>query len=343
MPKLRVGVVGASGYSGSVAARLIAIHPHLVLAFGTSDKLVGESLGAHLGVRVDDTLRFVGNGTAMEHADSCDAVMLATSAEVSMRLAPAFAERGKQVIDLSGAFRLEAGAYPRWYGFEHAAPAWLARSHYGLPEIAGAPPRDAVVANPGCYPTAAILPLAPLVRERLIEPTGIIIDAKSGVTGAGKQTGEAFSFAEYADDSHAYKLLAHQHTPEITRALTRLAPGIKLTFTAHYLPIKRGLLATCYGRPLPGATAARVAECLADAYGRSGFVRAMAPDQVMVKRVVGTNACHVGATANEDVVVAVGAIDNLLKGAAGQAVQNLNLMNGWDETTGLDGLQRVSP
>jgi N-acetyl-gamma-glutamyl-phosphate reductase len=343
MAKLRVGIVGASGYSGGIAARLVAIHPHLTLAFGTSDKLVGESLRAHLGVRVDDSLRFVGNGTAVEHADSCDAVLLATSAEVSMRLLPAFAERGKQVIDLSGAFRLEAGAYPRWYGFEHTAPAWLARAHYGLPEVAGAPPRDAVVANPGCYPTGALLPLAPLVRERLIEPAGIIIDAKSGVTGAGKQSGEAFSFAEYADDSHAYKLLAHQHTPEITRVLSRLASGIKLTFTAHYLPIKRGLLATCYGRPLPGTTAARVAECLADAYGRSGFVRAMAPDQVMLKRVVGTNACHVGATANDDVVIAVGAIDNLLKGAAGQAVQNLNLMNGWDETTGLDGLQRFSP
>ncbi len=343
MAKLRVGVVGASGYSGGIAARLIAIHPHATLAFGTSDKLAGENLGAHLGVRVDDALRFVGNGTAIEQADSCDAVLLATSAEISMRLAPAFAERGKQVIDLSGAFRLEAGAYPRWYGFEHTAPAWLERAHYGLPELTGAPPRDAVVANPGCYPTAALLALAPLVRERLIEPAGIIVDAKSGVTGAGKQSGEAFSFAEYADDSHAYKLLAHQHTPEIARALSRLASGIKLTLTAHYLPIKRGLLATCYGRPLPGASAARVAECLAEAYGRSGFVRAMAPDQVSLKRVVGTNACHVGATANEDVVIAVGAIDNLLKGAAGQAVQNLNLMNGWDETTGLDGLQRVSP
>jgi N-acetyl-gamma-glutamyl-phosphate reductase len=343
MAKLRVGVVGASGYSGGIAARLIAIHPHATLAFGTSDKLAGESLGAHLGVRVDDALRFVGNGTAIEQADSCDAVLLATSAEISMRLAPAFAERGKQVIDLSGAFRLEAGAYPRWYGFEHTAPAWLERAHYGLPELTGAPPRDAVVANPGCYPTAALLALAPLVRERLIEPAGIIVDAKSGVTGAGKQSSEAFSFAEYADDSRAYKLLAHQHTPEIARALSRLASGIKLTMTAHYLPIKRGLLATCYGRPLPGASAARVAECLAEAYGRSAFVRAMAPDQVTLKRVVGTNACHVGATASEDVVIAVGAIDNLLKGAAGQAVQNLNLMNGWDETTGLDGLQRVSP
>ncbi len=269
--------------------------------------------------------------------------MLCTSADVSMKLVPAFAERGKQVIDLSGAFRLEAGAYPRWYGFEHTAPGWLERAHYGLPELFGAPRRDAIVSNPGCYPTATLLALAPLVREGLIEPTGIIVDAKSGVTGAGKQSGEAFSFAEYADDSHAYKLLTHQHSPEITRALSRLSPGVQLTFTAHYLPIKRGLLATCYGRPRPGVTAARVAQCLADTYGRSGFVRAMAPDQVMLKRVVGTNACHVGATANDDVVIAIGAIDNLLKGAAGQALQNLNLMNGWDETTGLDGLQRVSP
>jgi N-acetyl-gamma-glutamyl-phosphate reductase len=343
MSKLRVGVVGASGYSGSVSSRLVAIHPRLALAFGTSDKLVGEEIAPHLGVRLEAPLRFVSNGTAIEQADACDAVLLCTSADVSMRLAPAFAERGKQVVDLSGAFRLEAGAYPRWYGFEHAAPAALTRAHYGMPELFGAPPRDAIVSNPGCYATASILALAPLVRERLVEPTGIIVDAKSGVTGAGKQSGEAFSFAEYADDSHAYKLLAHQHTPEISRALSRLGSAVKLTFTAHYLPIKRGLLATCYARPRPGTTAARVAECLADAYGRSGFVRTMAPDQVTIKRVVGTNACHVGATADDDVVIAIGAIDNLLKGAAGQALQNLNLMNGWDETTGLDGLQRVSP
>jgi len=343
MAKLRVGVVGASGYSGAVAARLVAIHPNLSLAFGTSDKLVGESLGAHLGVRVDDGLRFVGNATAIEHAGSCDAVLLATSAEVSMRLLPAFAELGKQVVDLSGAFRLDAGAYPRWYGFEHAAPAWLARAHYGLPEVSGPPPRGALVSNPGCYATAALLALAPLVRERLVDPAGIVVDAKSGVTGAGKQSSEAFSFAEYADDSHAYKVLVHQHTPEIVRTLSRFVTGVKLTFTPHYLPIKRGLLATCYGRPLPGATAARVAECLADAYAHASFVRAMAPDKVTLRRVVGTNVCHVGATADEDVVVSIGAIDNLLKGAAGQAVQNLNLMNGWDETTGLDGLQRVSP
>jgi N-acetyl-gamma-glutamyl-phosphate reductase len=343
MAKLRVGIVGASGYSGGVAGRLVAIHPHLTLAFGTSDKLAGEDIAAHLGVRLEGGARFVANGSALDHADACDAVLLCTSADVSVKLAPVFAERGKQVVDLSGGFRLEAGAYPRWYGFDHGAPGWLERAHYGLPELFGAPPRGTIVSNPGCYPTAALLALAPLVRERLVDPAGLIIDAKSGVTGAGKQSGEAFSFAEYADDSHAYKVLAHQHSPEISRALGRLATGVKLTFTPHYLPIKRGLLATCYARPLQGATAARIAECLADAYAKSAFVRVLPTDQVTLKRVVGTNACHVGATANDDVVVAVGAIDNLLKGAAGQALQNLNLMNGWDESTGLDGLQRFSP
>lgn len=343
MSELRVGIVGASGYSGSISARLVATHPRLALAFATSDKLVGQDVGDALGIRLDGALRFVSHASAIEQADMCDAVLLCTAADVSMRLAPAFVERGKQVVDLSGAFRLDAGAYPRWYGFDHTAPATLAGAHYGLPELFGAPPAGALVSNPGCYPTAALLAIAPLVRERLVEPAGIIVDAKSGVTGAGKQSGEAFSFAEYADDSHAYKLLAHQHTPEIARALSRLSAGVTLTFTAHYLPIKRGLFATCYARPRAGATAACVAECLADAYGRSAYVRALAPDQVTIKRVVGTNACHVGATADDDVVIAVGAIDNLLKGAAGQALQNLNLMNGWAETTGLAGLQRVSP
>jgi N-acetyl-gamma-glutamyl-phosphate reductase len=346
MSRARVGIVGASGYSGSVAARLVAAHPALTLAFATSDKFVGQPLAPHLGVRTDETLRYVANGTALEQSDKCDAVLLATAAEVSMRLAPAFAEQGKQVVDLSGAFRLDAASYPRWYGFEHTAAAWLDRAHYGVPELFGAPAPGAIVSNPGCYPTAALLAIAPLVREGLVEEAGIVIDGKSGVTGAGKQAGEEFSFAEYADDVRAYKLLSHQHSPEIVRALSRVArpgAGIRLTFTAHYLPVKRGLFATCYARPRPGATAARVAQCLADAYAKTAFVRAMAPGEVTLKRVVGTNLCHVGATAGDDVVIAVGAIDNLLKGAAGQALQNLNLMNGLEEHAGLDGLSPVSP
>ncbi|SRR5579883_1985490 len=344
MSKLRVAIVGASGYSGGVAARLVAGHERLSLAVATSDKLAGQSVGAHLTAHGElERLLFVPNAAALDHADACDAVVLATAADVSMRLAPAFADRGKQVVDLSGAFRLEAPAYPRWYGFEHTAPGWLERAHYGLPELFGAPPAGAIVANPGCYPTAALLALAPLLRAGLIEAEGLVIDGKSGVTGAGKQTGEAYSFVEVSDDVRAYRTLAHQHTPEIARALSTRTAHAKVTFTAHLLPIKRGLLVTCYARPRPGAAGKRVAECLADAYARSAFVRAVAPDEVMIKRVVGTNVAQVGAAADADAVVAVCAIDNLLKGAAGQAIQNLNAMNGWHEATGLDQLQRVSP
>jgi len=344
MNKLRVGVVGASGYSGGVATRLVASHPRLTLAFATSDKLAGEPVGARLGTSlVDRAVAFVPNGEALDRADACDAVFLATAADVSMRLAPAFAERGKQVVDISGAFRLEAGAYPRWYGFEHTAPAWLERAFYGLPELFGAPPRGSIVANPGCYPTAALLALAPLVRAGLVEPGGLIVDAKSGVTGAGRKSTEEYSFVEIDGDVRAYKLLAHQHTPEIARALSRIVAGVGVTFTPHLLPIPRGLIATCYARPRAGTTAARVAECLSEAYAKAPFVHAVAPGEVMLKRVVGNNLALVGATANDEVVVSICAIDNLLKGAAGQAVQNLNSMNGWDETLGLDHLQRIAP
>ena len=350
MGMLRVGVVGASGYSGAVATRLVATHPRLSLAFATSDRHVGESVAARLGATIDGDVAFVAHASAHELTAKCDAVLLATSAEVSARLAPAFADAGKQVVDLSGAFRLDAPGTRRWYGFEHAAPGWLARAFYGLPELFGAPPAGALVANPGCYPTAALLALAPLLREGLVEPCGLVVDGKSGVTGAGRQTGEAYSFVEIDGDARAYKVLSHPHTPEIARALSLAAGGspaapdaVRVTFTAHLLPIARGLLVTCYGRPRSGATRERVAACLADAYRSAAFVRAVAPEDVMLKRVVGTNLALVGATADADVVVAIGAIDNLLKGAAGQAVQNLNAINGWDDALGLEGLQRVAP
>ncbi|MGH7268849.1 MAG: Asd/ArgC dimerization domain-containing protein, partial [Polyangiaceae bacterium] len=217
-------------------------------------------------------------------------------------------------------------------------------AHYGLPELFGAPPPGSIVSNPGCYPTAALLALAPLLREGLIEPTGIVVDGKSGVTGAGRQSGDAYSFGAVDENLRAYKPLVHQHTPEMVRALTRIADGVTLTFVPNLLPVKRGLLTTAYARPRAGqgVSAARVAQCLADSYAGSAFVRAMAPYRVMLSGVVGTNDCHVGAAANDDIVVAVGALDNLLKGAAGQAIQNLNLINGWDERAGLGALHRAS-
>jgi N-acetyl-gamma-glutamyl-phosphate reductase len=343
MSRLRVGVVGASGYSGAVATRLVATHPRLELAFATSDRHVGESVSTRLGAALERDVAFVANTSALQHVASCDAVLLATSAEISARLAPSFAEAGKQVVDLSGAFRLDASGAHRWYGLEPASSEWLERAHYGLPEVFGAPAAGSFVSNPGCYPTAALLALAPLLKASLVDPIGIVVDGKSGVTGAGRQTGEAYAFVEIDGDTRPYKVLGHQHAPEMARHLSRVSPGVSLTFTAHLLPVARGLLCTCYARPRPGATRDRMRECLADVYAKTPFVRAVAPEEVMLKRVVGTNLAYVGASADEDVVVAVGAIDNLVKGAAGQAVQNLNLMNGWDETLGLQGLQRVSP
>jgi N-acetyl-gamma-glutamyl-phosphate reductase len=352
MSKIRVGVVGGTGYTGGVAARIVAGHPDLELAFVTSDKLAGKPVAEHLLVAVPEgpARAFAPNGAALELAGGCDAVLLATSAEVSAVLGPALDERGKAVVDLSGAFRLESAEdYTRWYGFEHPTTAWLARAHYGLPELFGPPPAGTrpLVSNPGCYATSAILALAPLVRAGLVEPTGLIVDGKSGVTGAGRQAKEEYSFSETDEDVRAYKLLAHQHTPEITRVLGRVAPPsggkLGLTFTAHLVPLRRGLSTTCYARPRAGATPARVAECLADAYAKTPFVHAVSPAEVTLKSIVGTNHARVGATANDDVVVSVSAIDNLLKGAAGQAVQNLNLLFGLAETRGLDHLMRVMP
>ena len=344
-------MVGATGYSGALAARLLADHPSFRLAFCTSDAASGQSVGTRLGVKSD--LTFAPNGEAPRLGLEVDAVFLATPAEVSARLAPAFVEAGKVVVDFSGAFRLaDAAAYPKWYAFSHPSPALLGLAHYGLPELFGAPPRTGsgrgvLVANPGCYPTSALLALAPLLRAGLVEARGVIIDAKSGVTGAGRQAKEEYSFAEIDDDLRAYRILAHQHTPEIVRHLGRVggaaSEGLTLTFTPHLLPVRRGLLSTCYARPRSGVTSAAVAECLAEAYRATPFVKAVAPERVTLNAVVGTNEARVGAVVGDDVVVAIGSIDNLLKGAAGQALQNLNLIFGLEETTGLSHLQRIAP
>lgn len=341
--------MGASGYSGAVAARLVAGHPSLDLAFVTSDKLAGTPARKHLGSAANRDLLFSANTSALTASRDADVVLLATPAEVSADLAPKLlaANDALAIIDLSGAFRLAAASdYPTHYGFSHPSPDLLASAWYGLPELFGPPPRGArLVSNPGCYPTATLLAIAPLLREGLVEPHGILIDAKSGVSGAGVQAKQEYSFVEIDEDVRAYKLLAHQHTPEIARHLARAAGAERprLTFTPHLVPLKRGLLSTCYLRPRPGATAARVHTCLADVYASSAFVDVVSPGEVTMKSVAGTNRARVGATADDDVVIAIGVIDNLVKGAAGQALQNLNLLFGLPETEGLDALHPVSP
>ncbi len=338
-----VGIVGASGYSGGVAARLVAGHPRLRLAFATSDARSGQSVGESLGLASD--LRFAKNSEALDLGKGVDAILLATPAEVSSELGPALASPGRTVIDLSGAFRLASpGDYPAHYGFEHPFPERLGKTHYGLPELFGAPSEGTLVANPGCYPTAALLALAPLVRAGIVESAGIIVDAKSGTTGAGRQSKEEHSFAEVAENLRAYRLLSHQHEPEIGQKLGGhpAAPALRVTFTAHLLPVRRGLLATCYARPRPGVPPEAFVECLRSAYAGCPFVLLSSPEQVTLASVVGTNMARVGVRARSDVAVVVSAIDNLLKGASGQALQNLNLAFGFLETEGLLGLHRSS-
>jgi N-acetyl-gamma-glutamyl-phosphate reductase len=200
-----------------------------------------------------------------------------------------------------------------------------------------------LVANPGCYPTATLLALGPLLRAGLVEGP-FVVDAKSGVSGAGRQASEEASFGETADDVRAYKILRHPHGREIATALGRLSGSqAAVTFTAHLLPLRRGLLATCYARPRLGVKEADLASCLEAAYENAPFVRVVPPDRVALKAVAGTNLAYVGVAADAGMVVAFGAIDNLVKGAAGQAVQNMNALFGLDGTAGLLHMARFAP
>lgn len=345
---LRVGIVGASGYSGSVLASILASHGSVELVFCTSDKRASEPVGEalHPTARALRSLRFEPNADALRLAADAEVVFLATSAEVSVDLAPRIlAETRARVIDLSGAFRLrELAEYERYYGFAHPRADLLPEAHYGLPELYGAPPAGArLIANPGCYATSALLTTAPLLRAGLVEPDQVVIDAKSGVTGAGRQAKEDYSFCEAAEDLRAYKVLGHQHTPEIALGLERHGQRASVTFVPHLLPLRRGIVTTSYLRPKPGTTRASLLACLREAYASAPFVRVVDAGRVAIKAVAGTNLAFVGLEANADVVVSIGAIDNLVKGAAGQAVQNMNLALGLPETQGLDGLLRFAP
>ena len=335
-----VAVVGASGYSGLELTRIVARHPRLTLAALYSDRWADEAAGSRLPLPGPAAaLRYLPQSAAPSL--QADVAFLATPAEVSLALGPALHARGVTVVDLSGAFRLhDPAAYPRWYGFEHDAVPLLATARYGLPELDRAGLAGATfVTNPGCYATAIALALAPLVRSGLASREGIAVSAMSGVSGAGRKASEDYSFCEVDEDLRAYRIGRHQHVPEIEQTVARFAGGVgPISFTPHLVPLRRGILATCTLRAAPGATEAALSAAYASAYGAEPFVRVMKPDQVAVRDVARTNRCHLGAAldARTGLVVAVSAIDNLVKGAAGQAVQALNATQGWDETLGLD-------
>lgn len=312
---------------------MLAGHSQIELAVASSDRWLGEAIEAKVGA--PSALRYVGLDDAVAQAASCDIVCLATPAEASHALVPKLLAAGPRVIDLSGAYRLHDPAlYPAFYKFEHVHTDLLATAVYGLPELGS---RDAIgkarlIANPGCYATAIQIVLAPLTSLISGRP---VVDAMSGVTGAGRKASEDFSFAEVANDLRAYRALKHQHRPEIEQQL-----GCEVTFVPHLLPIKRGILATCHITCTADAGAV-----LRDRYASEAFVTvAPSADHVALNDVVGTNRCRIGVSVSErGEVVVTSAIDNLVKGAAGQAVQNLNLMLGLDERAGLTGLRSFHP
>ncbi|HEX7508911.1 MAG TPA: N-acetyl-gamma-glutamyl-phosphate reductase [Polyangia bacterium] len=352
--KLRVGIVGVSGYSGMELARILAAHPHFSLSMVTTDKWEGKRLGQFVAVNGPVAeLACVSHVAGQKLFRALDLVFFCTPAEASVTLAPIALAAGTRVVDLSGAFRLGAEDYPQWYGFAHGNPHLLRDAVYSMPEAAEMSMRlreAKLVSNPGCYPTASTLAVLPLLRAGLIEPDPIFIDAKSGTTGAGRKGTEDYSFSELADDFRAYRVLRHQHQPEIERVLAQSgAPDARVTFTPHLLPVRRGILASAYCRLRPGVggsdPAQAVKQTLADFAEGKPFVHIVTPDEVRLRAVVGTNRVlmGVGVDAKRGVVVSIAAIDNLVKGAAGQAVQNANMMFGLPETTGLLALAGHMP
>jgi N-acetyl-gamma-glutamyl-phosphate reductase len=258
----------------------------------------------------------------------------------SGRLAPELLERGVRVIDLAGDFRLPADAYPRWYGFEHPAPSWIDKAVCGVTELFREQIRGAeLVANPGCFPTPVVLGLAPLAREGLIQSGRVFVDGKTGLSGAGRALTDATSYTSTDESVRPYRFPSHQHTPEIEHALA-LSTGVDVqaSFVPHLVPAVRGVLTTCYASAADGATTETLTSALATAYEDDPFVRVLPPgDMTDTKRVRGSNVVELQASVDDrtGTAIVIGAVDNLVKGAAGQAIQNLNVMAGFDETIAL--------
>ncbi len=338
---LRIAVAGATGYAGGELLRILAAHPEVEIVRLTSETFAGRTLGevlpAFQGV-IEAELAPLDPATVGEGADL---VFTALPHRSAMSAVPAVLASGKKVVDFSADYRLKLpDVYETWYGTKHTDAARLDEAVYGLPELHRQAIRDArLVANPGCYPTGAILALAPLLRDDLIEPASIVVDAKSGVSGAGRQNKTEFSFCEVNESVRAYSLGVHRHTPEIEQELSGAAgSAVTLTFAPHLIPMNRGILSTCYARRKEGVGAPELDASFDRAYGGEPFVRLMPPGRVpSTDQVRGSNFTDLGFALDDRTgrVVVVSALDNLTKGAAGAAVQNMNLMAGLPETIGL--------
>ncbi len=334
-----IGIIGASGYVGAELLRLCATHPAMDVVWATADSQVGVEVGSLYPNLRSAYPGFEYSPYSPTLLSEVDVVFLALPHGRSGGLVPELIGNVEVIIDLAADFRLQDPAlYPRWYGAEHPAPELLAGFVYGLPELFRSDLRGATrVAAPGCYPTASLLALAPLVRAGVIETSGIVVDAASGVSGAGRPAKANTTFCAVDESFQAYGLLDHRHTPEIEQGL-----GATVLFTPHLVPMNRGILATCYARPDAGAvgrgslSTAELLGLLEEAYADEPFV-VVTDEPPGTKATLGSNCAHLTARYDERTgwVMALAAIDNLVKGAAGQALQCANITLGLDETLGL--------
>ncbi len=343
--EVRVAIIGASGYAGGELLRLLTAHPEVEVVAAVSRKYAGEFVyNVHPNLRGIVDLKFVDFDE--ERLSECDFAFMAVPHGVSATMTPGLLDRGMRVVDLSADFRLkEAGGYLRWYGWKHPCAELLEKAVYGLPELHRAKIRDAsLVACPGCMAVAAILAMAPIVKEGLVEFDKIVVDAKIGSTGAGSTPSLATHHPERFGVVRPYKLAGHRHTAEIEQELSQLAgASIKLGFSAHAVNIVRGMLATCHCFLRKPIGIPEVWKAYRQFYREEPFVRLVRarkgiyrlPDP---KVVAGSNFCDIGfeVDGHTQRLVIVSAIDNLMKGAAGNAVQCFNIMAGFDERLGLE-------
>jgi len=345
---LKVAIVGATGFTGEELVKILLDHPEVKITSLSAKIDKPDAFSDIFGWAKGKINLICDNLDISKVAKKADLIFLALPHRVSMQVAPKFLAKGKKVIDLSADYRLEDTAvYKKWYGPAHKDKKNLKAAVYGLPELYKNQIKKAdVVANPGCYPTASILACAPLLAKGVVSPTNIIIDAKSGVTGAGRAAKIALHFSEVNQDLKAYKINEHQHMPEIEQELSKVAgKKTKVTFVPHLVPMDRGILCTVYLQQKKGQSshtsdvrdsAHRMCVGLSKFYKNAPFVRVLKDGEFpQVKNVVGTNYCDIGIKADEKGIIVVSAIDNLQKGASGQAVQNMNLMCGFDEECGL--------
>ena len=338
---LKIGIMGASGYAGEELLRILLDHPEVQITAVAAkiDPVNICKLYPWLKGRLDLECRDM---SAEEVSKKCDMVFLALPHKASMQFAPIFLKKGLKVIDLSADFRIkDVNVYEKWYELKHECPEYIKDAVYGLPEFYRKEVKKAdLIANPGCYPTSVILGCAPLLKKNLVDPDSIISDSKSGVTGAGRVLAQALMSKEVENSFKPYKVNAHRHMPEIDQEIALMAGSkVSVNFVPHLVPMERGMMSTIYLQLKKNISTSEALKLYKDFYSKEYFVRVMDegifPD---TKNVVRTNFCDIGCKVfpEKNLVIVVTAIDNLVKGASGQAVQNMNIMYGFEEKLGLN-------